>query len=301
MIIKIATRESELALFQANFVAKKINELDKKIQIELVPMKSVGDQTEQPLHEIGGKGLFISKLESSLRKGDCDIAVHSLKDVPAKLEKDFTIAAVFERESSSDMLLSKKGLSILDFPVGSVIGSSSPRRKAQIKYIRPDLEVIPVRGNIATRIKKLNDNLFDGLVVAKAAMNRLELNTDKCYEFTNKEMLPSASQGYVAVECLSSNTEIIKILNQINNSKAMSLANAERLFVSSLNGSCLSPISVLCCETLSGIQISARVLSQGGDEQIFREIKSSYENIHDDIILLADEFLSNDAHNMILR
>ena len=141
MKIKIATRESKLALFQANIVANRITEFNNDIEIELISMKSDGDQTERPLHEIGGKGLFISKLESSLEVGTSDIAVHSLKDVPAKLNTKFIIGAVLDRESSSDMLMSSNGASIRDFPLNSVIGSSSPRRKSQVNNIRPDINL----------------------------------------------------------------------------------------------------------------------------------------------------------------
>lgn len=301
MKIKIATRESKLALFQANIVANRITELNNDIEIELISMKSEGDQTERPLHEIGGKGLFISKLESSLEAGLSDIAVHSLKDVPAELNTKFIIGAVLERESSSDMLMSSNGASIRDFPVNSVIGSSSPRRKSQVNNIRPDINVVPVRGNIETRIKKLNDGQFDGLIVAKAALNRLKIDTSNCYEFTKEEMLPSASQGYIAIECLNSNLEIINILRKINNEKQMILAQAERSFVSALNGSCLSPIAVLCSEKDNNILISAKVLSQDGKDKIYKELSSSYENISKDITSLANDFIANDAHNLILK
>ncbi len=301
MKIRIATRESELALFQANFVAQKIVSLNKDIVVELIPMTSEGDQTDRPLHEIGGKGLFVSKLESSLVMDNADIAVHSLKDVPARLDEKYTIAAVFERESSADVLISKEGLSIKDFAINSSIGTSSPRRKAQINNLRPDITIIPVRGNIATRIKKLNDGLFDGLIVAKAALNRLNLNIQKSYEFSMDEMLPSASQGYIAVECLSKNIEVIKIMYEINSAKDMVLAEAERRFVSALDGSCLSPIAILCCEKGDVIKILAKVLSQNGEEKIYKEVTSSYKTINTDIESLIKDFISEDAHSIILK
>ena len=137
MKIKIATRKSELALFQANYVAKKLNQLGG-VTTELVPLLSEGDQTDKPLHEIGGKGLFVNKLESALILGDADIAVHSLKDVPAILDSKFKIASIFQRESASDILLSKEGWSLDTLPINSVIGTSSPRRKSQILNSRSD-------------------------------------------------------------------------------------------------------------------------------------------------------------------
>ena len=194
MKIRIATRQSELALFQANYVAEKLNQLEG-VATELIPLLSEGDQTDKPLHEIGGKGLFVNRLESALISGDADIAVHSLKDVPAVLDSNFEIASIFQRESACDILLSKEGWSLDTLPINSVIGTSSPRRKSQILNLRPDLNTIPVRGNIATRVKKLNDGAFDALIIAKAALNRLNLNFTNAYEFTLEEMLPAASQG----------------------------------------------------------------------------------------------------------
>lgn len=301
MKIKIATRQSELALFQANYVMNKIQAQHAEVEVELVPMTSEGDQTEKPLHEIGGKGLFVTKLESALETGEADIAVHSLKDVPAKIDIQYSIAAIFEREDPSDVLLSRNGSSLTDFPSNASIGTSSPRRKAQILRARTDLNIIPVRGNISTRIRKLHEGHFDGLIVAKAALNRLNMELTNAYEFSMQEMLPAASQGFIGVECLKSNEEIISIMNSINNSSQMALANAEREFVAHLNGSCLSPIAILCKEELYGINISAKVLSQNGQKEIYREIKSSYENLTQDIHSLAEDFISNDAHLIILE
>ena len=301
MKIKISTRQSELALFQANYVMNKIQAQHAEVEVELVPMTSEGDQTEKPLHEIGGKGLFVTKLESALETGEADIAVHSLKDVPAKIDIQYSIAAIFEREDPSDVLLSRNGSSLTDFPTNASIGTSSPRRKAQILRARTDLNIIPVRGNISTRIRKLHEGHFDGLIVAKAALNRLNMELTNAYEFSMQEMLPAASQGFIGVECLKSNEEIISIMNSINNSSQMALANAEREFVAYLNGSCLSPIAILCKEELYGINISAKVLSQNGQKEIYREIKSSYENLTQDIHSLAEDFISNDAHLIILE
>ncbi len=301
MKIKIATRQSELALFQANYVMNKIQAQHAEVEVELVPMTSEGDQTEKPLHEIGGKGLFVTKLESALETGEADIAVHSLKDVPAKIDIQYSIAAIFEREDPSDVLLSRNGSSLTDFPSNASIGTSSPRRKAQILRARTDLNIIPVRGNISTRIRKLHEGHFDGLIVAKAALNRLNMELTNAYEFSMQEMLPAASQGFIGVECLKSKEEIMSIMNSINNSSQMALANAEREFVAYLNGSCLSPIAILCKEELYGINISAKVLSQNGQKEIYREIKSSYENLTQDIHSLAEDFISNDAHLIILE
>ena len=298
MKIKIATRQSELAIYQANFVANEIKKNIKDVEVELIPMTSEGDQTNKPLHEIGGKGLFISTLESALESNKVDIAVHSLKDVPARLDPKVKIINVFKRESPSDLLLSKDGKSFSDFLENATIGTSGPRRKAQINYLRPDIKTIPVRGNIATRINKLNEGYFDGLVVAKAAINRLGLQQNS-YEFSIDEMLPAASQGHIAIECLSSNKEIIETLESIGDSKELILANAERSFVASMDGGCLSPIAILCQNFNDEIKVTGKVLSYKGDKLIYKKMNSSFKDIDKDIISFADEFILEGAKSLI--
>ena len=298
MKIKIATRQSELAMYQANFVANEIKKSIKDVEVELIPMTSEGDQTNKPLHEIGGKGLFISTLESALESNKVDIAVHSLKDVPARLDPKFKIINVFKRESPSDLLLSKDGKSFSDFLENATIGTSGPRRKAQINYLRPDIKTIPVRGNIATRINKLNEGYFDGLVVAKAAINRLGLQQNS-YEFSIDEMLPAASQGHIATECLSSNKEIIETLESIGDSKELILANAERSFVASMDGGCLSPIAILCQNFNDEIKVTGKVLSYKGDKLIYKKMNSSFKDIDKDIISFADGFILEGAKSLI--
>ena len=300
MKIKIATRQSELAMYQANFVANEIKKSIKDIEVELIPMTSEGDQTNKPLHEIGGKGLFISTLESALESNKVDIAVHSLKDVPASLDPKFKIINVFKRESPNDLLLSKDGKSFSDFLENATIGTSGPRRKAQINYLRPDIKTIPVRGNIATRINKLNEGYFDGLVVAKAAINRLGLQQNS-YEFSIDEMLPAASQGHIAIECLSSNKEIIETLESIGDSKELILANAERSFVASMDGGCLSPIAILCQNFNDEIKVTGKVLSYKGDKLIYKKMNSSFKDINKDIVSFADEFILEGAKSLISK
>ena len=298
MKIRIATRQSELALFQANYVAEKLNQLEG-VTTELIPLLSEGDQTDRPLHEIGGKGLFVNRLESALISGDADIAVHSLKDVPAVLDSNFEIASIFQRESACDILLSKEGWSLDTLPINSVIGTSSPRRKSQILNLRPDLNTIPVRGNIATRVKKLNDGAFDALIIAKAALNRLNLNFTNAYEFTLEEMLPAASQGFIGIECIKSNTKVLNILKQINNDTAYLLAEAERAFVAKLNGSCLSPIAIYCFEEKEMVHFIAKVLSQDGQKKLHKKIISSKSELKDDILTLANDFVSKGSNTII--
>ena len=164
--------------------------------------------------------------------------------------------------------------------------------------MRPDIKTIPVRGNIATRINKLNEGYFDGLVVAKAAINRLGLQQNS-YEFSIDEMLPAASQGHIAIECLSSNKEIIEALESIGDSKELILANAERSFVASMDGGCLSPIAILCQNFNDEIKVTGKVLSYKGDKLIYKKMNSSFKDIDKDIISFADEFILEGAKSLI--
>ena len=198
------------------------------------------------------------------------------------------------------MLLTNNGCSINDLAINSTIATSSPRRYAQIKNLHPEIKIVPIRGNIATRISKLDQENIDGLVVAKAALERLNIGNTNCYEFSFEEMLPAASQGYIGVECLTLNKKILDILKTINSSEDLILAQAERDFVLKLNGSCLSPIAIYCRQNLDKILISARVLSQNGEKQIHKEMISSFESIHKDIRDLSQEFISMGADKLIL-
>ena len=198
MKIRIASRQSPLALYQAELFAKML----KGIKTEIIKIRSEGDMTSQPLHKIGGKGLFVNSLEEALKKDEADIAVHSLKDVPAKLNKSFEIAGVLDRESPLDLFISKKNLKLNQLPEGSTVLTSSPRRRAQLLNIRQDLIIRPVRGNIETRIKKAKTDDADGLIVAEAAINRLGISLESFERLSIKKMLPAASQGFIGLECL---------------------------------------------------------------------------------------------------
>ena len=188
MKIRIATRTSPLALLQTNQVISLIESAEPSSVCEIIPIESEGDLTEAPLHLIGGKGLFVSKLEAALSNGDADIAVHSLKDVPALLDPKFSIAATLSREDPSDAILLKDGITFNDLGKNSRIGTSGPRRKSQMLAMHPDLVIIPVRGNIQTRINKIVSENLDGLIVAKAALNRLKINYPNMYIFSENQM-----------------------------------------------------------------------------------------------------------------
>ena len=298
MKLRLGTRKSELALFQANYVCNKISQLG--VDVEIIPIISEGDMRTGPLHEIGGKGLFVNKLEEALLKNEIDCAVHSLKDVPAKISDKFIINAVMPRESYADILVKKDDVSLLNMPDGSKIGTSSPRRAAQILNINPNLRVEPIRGNIATRLSKLNSQDYDAIIVAEAALNRLEIVCEYSSKFKISEMLPSASQGYIGVQCLNNKSDLTKVIESINSKTDMILANAERSFVAKLDGSCTSPICILCTLVDEKVRIQAKVISLDGKRQIAKNSISSITDLDKNIVALADQFISEGARSIIL-
>lgn len=298
MKIRLGTRKSELALFQANYVCNKLSHLG--VDVEIIPIISEGDIRTGPLHEIGGKGLFVNKLEEALLKNEIDCAVHSLKDVPARISEKFVINAVMPRESYADILVKKDDVSLLNMPDGAKIGTSSPRRAAQILNINPNLRVEPIRGNIATRLSKLDAQDYDAIIVAEAALNRLEIVCEYSSKFKISEMLPSASQGYIGIQCLNNKSELTKVIESINSKTDMILANAERSFVAQLDGSCTSPICILCTLVDEKVRIQAKVISLDGKRQIAKNSISSIADLDKNIVALADQFISEGAKSIIL-
>jgi len=298
MKIRIGTRKSELALFQANFVKKKI--IDLGHDVEIVPIISEGDVTNGPLHEIGGKGLFVSTLEDALLKNKIDCAVHSLKDMPAKMNKEFALAAVIERESYADILVKKNNILFNEMPKGSIIGTSSPRRAAQILSLNKNIDIQPIRGNIATRLDKLQNESFDAIVVADAALNRLNIKCEFSERFNLKEMVPAASQGYIGIQCLNKKNDVNKVISYINSEIDMMLADAERSFVEALDGSCISPICILCEHKNNEVNIIAKVLSVDGQKEISHITQTNLSNLNEEMKELIELFKSKGAKSLIL-
>ena len=213
------------------------------------------------------------KLEAALSNGDADIAVHSLKDVPALLDPKFSIAATLSREDASDAILLKDGITFNDLGKNSRIGTSGPRRKSQMLAMHPDLEIVPVRGNIQTRINKIVSENLDGLIVAKAALNRLKIDYPNMHIFLENQMLPAAAQGAIGIEVCGSQIQsgILEILKMINCQKTFMATKIEREIVAALEGSCLSPISALVTAQDSKLHLQVRVSNQDGSTIIEKE------------------------------
>lgn len=259
MLLKIATRSSELALWQARHVAEILETLEEVEKVELLPMTTRGDDIlDRSLQKIGGKGLFTKELEDALQQGRADIAVHSMKDVPADMPPGFCIGAVLARANPFDSLVTSDNRGLDSVPHGGTVGSSSLRRQAQLCALRPDITVNPLRGNVNTRLAKLQLGQFDAIVLASAGLERLGLASKISEEFTPEQMLPAAAQGVVGVECLQSNDELRTLLAGLEDAQTKSTTVAERAVSRLLQATCETPVASYA--TLQGDEITLRAL-----------------------------------------
>ena len=269
MKIRIATRKSALALWQAEHVADLLKALPEVEAVELVPLSTRGDEIlDRSLQKIGGKGLFIKELEVAMQAGKADIAVHSMKDVPAEMPDGFCLAAMLERANHADALVSPNGEQLSDLPQGALIGSSSLRRQAQLKMLRPDLRVEPLRGNVNTRLAKLDNGDYDAIILAAAGLERLAFDDRISQLFAPDQMLPAAAQGVVGIECLEAATELRAVLAQLNHPTSVQTTLAERAIARVLEASCQSPVATYAVVEGDALTVSALVAMPDGSESI---------------------------------
>jgi hydroxymethylbilane synthase len=242
--IKIGTRGSPLAVWQAGWVRSRILALNPQYEVELVKIKTMGDKiTDVPLARVGGKGLFVKEIETALLEGRIDLAVHSMKDVPADIPQGLLIGAVPERENPADALISRNGNSLEDLPKGACIGSSSLRREAQVRHIRPDITVRPLRGNLDTRIRKLETEALDGIIVAAAGVKRLGLEARITQYLPEHVMLPAIGQGALAIEIREDDDLVRSLTTALDHRQTRLTVESERAFLRRLEGGCQVPIA----------------------------------------------------------
>lgn len=242
--LRIATRKSALALWQAEYVKARLEQLDPSITVSLVPMVSRGDQLlDSPLAKIGGKGLFVKELETAMLNDEADLAVHSMKDVPMQFPDGLGLYAICEREDPRDAFVSNHFDDLDALPAGSVVGTSSLRRQAQIMARRPDLQIRFLRGNVNTRLAKLDAGEYDAIVLATAGLLRLGFDARIRYPMPPEVSLPAGGQGAVGIECRSSDAELQALLVQLNDEDSALRVRAERALNTRLNGGCQVPIA----------------------------------------------------------
>jgi len=241
--IRIATRKSPLALWQSEHVAARLRQQHPGIQIELVPLSTRGDEIlDRSLAAIGGKGLFLKELEIAMQRGEADCAVHSLKDVPMELEPGFQLAAILPRADPVDVLVSPRFASIDALPKGARVGSSSLRRQAQLRALRPDLDIVDVRGNINTRLARLDAGDYAAMILAAAGLIRLDLAARIRQRLTPPDWLPAPAQGALAIECCDDDAELLACLSRLDDPPTRCCVEAERAMNRALGGSCHVPV-----------------------------------------------------------
>jgi hydroxymethylbilane synthase len=245
-VLRIATRKSALALWQAEHVATLLKGAHAGLAVELLPMSTQGDRIQdRSLAAIGGKGLFIKELEVALEDGRADLAVHSMKDVPAELPARLAIAALLARADPRDALLCRRGTAIADLPSGARLGTSSLRRQAQLLAARPDLRIEPLRGNVDTRLRRLEGGDLDAIVLACAGLTRLGFESRISARLDPDAMLPAVGQGAIGIECRIDDTRTRSLLRALDDPPTRTALAAERAFAHRLGGSCQSPIAAL--------------------------------------------------------
>lgn len=239
----IATRESALALWQAEHVKARLQALYPDLDIQLLGMTTQGDRIlDVTLNKIGGKGLFVKELETALAEGRADLAVHSLKDVPMHLPEGFTLAAILQREDPRDALVSNHYASLEDLPAGAVVGTSSLRRESQLRARFPHLVVKPLRGNVQTRLRKLDEGEFDAIVLAAAGLKRLGLTDRIRLELSPEQSLPAVGQGALGIEIRADREDVLALLAPLNDAETAACVTAERAMSRALGGSCQVPL-----------------------------------------------------------
>ncbi|MUU41063.1 hydroxymethylbilane synthase [Helicobacter pylori] len=295
----IGSRGSELALWQANHIKERLKK-ECFIESEIQIVKTTGDKIlDAPLNKIGGKGLFTKELEELLLKGAIDLAVHSLKDVPVVFEKGLDLACITKRADVRDTFLSMKFPDLMSLPKGAKVGTTSLRRSMQIKLKRQDLDTESLRGNVQTRLKKLECGEFDAIILAEAGLCRLEIQGAKYRKaFSVKEMIPSMGQGALGVEMLKNHKHFIT-LQKLNDEESAFCCHLEREFIKGLNGGCQIPIGVHASLMGDRVKIQAVLGLPNGKEVITKEKQGDKTKAFDLIQELLEEFLQSGAKEIL--
>ena len=290
-LLRIATRQSALALWQAEHVAARLRVLHPGLAVELVPMTTRGDQIiDRPLSAIGGKGLFLKELEVAMLEQRADLAVHSFKDVPMQLEPGFAIGAVLERADAADAFISNAHARFDDLPRGARVGTSSLRRQAQLRARRPDIQLVDLRGNVNTRLARLDAGEYDAIILACAGIERLGFGTRIAARLAAPDWLPAVAQGAIAIECRAGDADVLDLVRGLDDADTHRCVAAERAMNLDLHGSCNVPIAGYCVETEAGLALWGLV----GDAADGRVIRAEARGPRD-----APEALGHEVATML--
>ena len=298
--VVIGTRGSKLALWQAEWVKSLILDINPALSVELMKIKTTGDKIQDvPLAQVGGKGLFVKEIEEAMLKGEIDLAVHSMKDVPTVLPQGLHIPCITKREDPRDAFISNKYDSLAALPKGATLGTSSLRRSCQLLALRPDIKIVSLRGNFDTRIRKLDEGQFDAIILAAAGANRLGL-TDRVRQWIDAEVcLPAIAQGAVGIECRKDDKFINDLIAPLKHEESAICVSAERAALLKLEGGCQVPIAAHA--VLSGERLSIKGLVGSVDGSVI--IRSGKEGLASEAmaigIALAEELLDKGADKIL--
>ena len=296
----IATRESPLALYQANHVAALVRELYAACAVQLLGMTTRGDQIlDRSLSAIGGKGLFIKELEQAIENGSADLAVHSLKDVPMELPEGFVLAAILAREDAHDALVSNRYQALGDLPPGAIVGTSSLRREAALHAAFPHLTIKPLRGNVGTRLRKLDEGEYDAIILAAAGLKRLGLAQRIRATLPIEESVPAVGQGALAIEIHASRTELLDWLRPLADADTTDCTRAERAFSRGLSGSCHTPLAAHAVLRDERIWLRGFLANPDGTKVLRGEASGSRANPEEVGATLADDFKARGAVELL--
>ena len=299
-IVRIATRKSPLALWQAEFVKAELLKHHPDLQIELVKMVTQGDKIlDTPLAKVGGKGLFVKELEVGMLQGDADLAVHSMKDVPVEFPEGLHLSVICEREDPRDAFVSNTYDSLDDLPQGAKVGTSSMRRECQLRANRPDLEILSLRGNVNTRLRKLDDGEYDAIILAAAGLKRLEFHDRIKHEIDPLVSLPAIGQGAVGIECRSDDERINNLIAPLNHEATAIRVRAERAMNNRLEGGCQVPIASYAMLDGDTIHLQALVGEPDGSQLVQGDISGHRSDAEKLGETLADDLLSRGAREIL--
>ena len=299
-ILKIATRQSPLALWQAEHIRARLEAMHADLKVELVTFVTQGDKIlDSPLAKNGGKGLFVKELEEALLDGRADLAVHSMKDVPMALPEGLTLAVICEREDPLDAFVSNTYNSFAELPHGAKVGTSSLRRKCQILKQRPDLEIIDLRGNVGTRLSKLDAGLYDAIILASAGLKRLGLADRIRHTLQIEISLPAVGQGALGLECRAADQAVLDLILPLLHDETDICVRAERAFNAYLEGGCQVPIAGYASLSQGQLHIEGRVGSVDGATLLKVELKGTPEQAEQLGETLAQKLLEQGAGDLL--
>jgi len=304
MTLRIATRKSQLALVQARWVAERIRALEPGREVELCEMVTIGDRMRDvPLAEIGGKGLFVSELEQAVREGRAELAVHSLKDLPAQIGSGLQIACVPEREDARDVLVTTDGCELDDLAAGERVGTSSLRRTIQLRRVRNDLEYAALRGNVDTRLSKLERGQYRAIVLAYAGLRRLGLHDRPLWPLPITLSVPAVGQGALAIECRTDDHELVRLLSQLEHEPSRACVEAERAFLHELGGDCNTPLAGHARLEQDGTRLCFDgVVGAAGDDRMVRTGAERYVEARGEALFeLARELGRESARSLLAQ